>query len=524
MALSGESKVSLREHVSSPPQETAPQSPLTAIKQSPKILGYCLALASGILLFGYDLVIVGNVSAMPEFQRDFGRRLNGKLIIPSLWLGLWDVASPLGGLFGALTAGFMQDRVGRRFCLAFAGLLSAAAVAVAYVSNLPNDIDARRAVFLTAKLVQGLAIHIISCTTQTYMSEVLPAVLRGPILAFFPIFILLGQLVGSIVVYTSLDIEGSRGYRNCFISQWPFSALPLLVAVILPESPTYLIRKNRMNAARKSQRRLDSSDVESEKNFEQLRSFIEKENQDATSNATGYRDCFRDVDRRRTLIVMFANLISSFFGLPLLSKSSYFLQIVGMEHRRSFVFLQVGLGLGLVANILSMQTLTMFGRVPLIIASLVISAFAWMGMGIAGCFPGTVSAWYTGVTLVFIITVCGIGAWPASYAVGGETSSLRLRAKTQGLGWFVTGLSSAVFNLTLPYIFNPDEGALRGKTAFMFAALCIIAMAGTWFFVPEMKDRTPSEIDDMFEAALPARQFRKWSRTSGDQLSSEQSP
>ena len=68
MALSGESKVSLREHVSLPPQGTAPPSPLAAVKQSPKILGYCLALASGILLFGYDLVIVGNVSAMPEFQ------------------------------------------------------------------------------------------------------------------------------------------------------------------------------------------------------------------------------------------------------------------------------------------------------------------------------------------------------------------------------------------------------------------------------------------------------------------------
>ncbi|GJP95316.1 hypothetical protein AlacWU_08215 [Aspergillus niger] len=157
---------------------------------------------------------MGNVSAMLEFQRDFGRRLNRALIIPSLRLSLWDVASPL----------------------AFAAFLSAAAVAVAYVSCVPDGIDARRAVFLTAKLVQGLAVHMITGTTQTYMFEILPPVLRGPMLAFFPIFILLGQLMGSVVVYKALDIAGSRGYKNCFISQWPFSALPLVVQLSSPKA------------------------------------------------------------------------------------------------------------------------------------------------------------------------------------------------------------------------------------------------------------------------------------------------
>lgn len=93
------------------------------------------------------------------------------------------------------------------------------------------------------------------------------------------------------------------------------------------------------------------------------------------------------------MIVMFANLIPSFFGLPLLYKTSYFLQLVGMEHHRSFLFLQAGIGLGLAANLISMQTLSIFGRVPLIIVSLSVSTLAWMGMGIAGCFPGTISVW-----------------------------------------------------------------------------------------------------------------------------------
>lgn len=61
MLLSRNSKVPPRQHVPS-------SSLLAAIEHYPRILGYCVALAPGILLYKYDIVIVGNVSAMPEFQ------------------------------------------------------------------------------------------------------------------------------------------------------------------------------------------------------------------------------------------------------------------------------------------------------------------------------------------------------------------------------------------------------------------------------------------------------------------------
>ncbi|KAH8422372.1 uncharacterized protein LDX57_000128 [Aspergillus melleus] len=510
--LSVEHDESVSSHSSSSDEVAQKQSLLSSVKQSPRIAAYCLALTSGILLYGYDLVIVGNVSSMPEFQRDFGRKLNGSLIIPSLWLGLWNVGNPIGGIFGSLLAGFVQDRTGRRFALALASIISAIGVAVAYVSNLPGDIDARRGVFFMAKFVQGFAVNMIMCTTQTYMSEVLPPILRGPILAFFPLFMLLGQLIGSIVVFTSLDAPGSSGYLRCIYSQWPFSAIPLLVAVVLPESPTYLIRRDRVDDARKAQRRLDSSAVDSDASVEQLRLSLQMEREKAgdQADATGYIDCFRGVNRRRTMIVLFANLVPQLFGLTLLAKASYFLQTVGMDATNSLLFLQVGIALGLVANIVSMWTLTKFGRVPLLLFGLFISTILWTGMGILGCFQGIVTVWWSAVTLILVIMICGLSTWPASYVVAAEASALCLRAKTQGLGWLVNGLSNGIFGLVLPYIFNPDEGALRAKTGFVYTGFCILALAGTWLFVPEMKDRRPMEIDRMFEMGLSTRKFKGW--------------
>lgn len=39
-----------------------------AIRRYPKITGYSFAITLGILLWGFDLVIVGTVSSIPAFQ------------------------------------------------------------------------------------------------------------------------------------------------------------------------------------------------------------------------------------------------------------------------------------------------------------------------------------------------------------------------------------------------------------------------------------------------------------------------
>ena len=48
--------------------ETNKLSLWQAVKQYPRVVLYSLSLTSAILLYGYDLVIVGTVSALPQFQ------------------------------------------------------------------------------------------------------------------------------------------------------------------------------------------------------------------------------------------------------------------------------------------------------------------------------------------------------------------------------------------------------------------------------------------------------------------------
>ncbi|MBE3041165.1 MFS transporter [Candidatus Bathyarchaeota archaeon] len=111
-----------------------------------------------------------------------------------------------------------------------------------------------------------------------------------------------------------------------------------------------------------------------------------------------------------------------------------------------------------------------------------------------------------------VVITCGIGVWPASFALAAETSSLRVRALAQGLGWFASGFATAIFGIILPYIFNPDAGNLKGKTGFVYTGFCVMGAVVAWRWVPEMKDRSAAEIDAMFEAKLEARKFKTWNR------------
>lgn len=45
-----------------------PRSLWQNLRRHPKVFGYCFALTSGILLWGYDMAMTGNLASLPEFQ------------------------------------------------------------------------------------------------------------------------------------------------------------------------------------------------------------------------------------------------------------------------------------------------------------------------------------------------------------------------------------------------------------------------------------------------------------------------
>ncbi len=430
----------------------------------------------------------------------------GHWIIPSLWLGLWTFISPGGMMFGSLFVGYFQDWYGRKASFLVSSFLAAIAVAICFCSQYPDDILHRRGTFLGGKGVQGLALGMMMTTCQTYLSEIAPPKLRGPLLAFFPIFTLVGQLIGALVIYGL--VSSPNGYAIAFATQWVFAVIAFAVSFIIPESPIYLIRKGQIEKARRAQHRLAGHDTDPDRILAIMQRDIEHEHRQTPATLTA---CFSRIQLRRTMIVLFTSVLPQMFGLTLLSQASYFGQVVGIEAKVSLILLIAGVLTGCIANLISMWSIGRFGHRVLSLFGLVGCGLLWLAMGIAGSIAHNMAvAWLCSAILILVTACAGLTVWPASYAIGSEVSTLHLRAKAQGAGWLFSSAFSAGFGLGLPYIYNPDAGNLRAMVGYIFAAFCFISLVVTWVYVPEMKGRTPSEIDRMFDLNLKSREFKHW--------------
>ncbi|CAG7941305.1 unnamed protein product [Penicillium salamii] len=493
--------------------EPSPPSPdhlplMQAVRIYPKIVACAFGLALAFLLTGYDTVILGTITAVPYFKHEFGKLYNGSYIIPASWLSVWSAMGPVGSMVGAVNAGWLQDRIGRRWSLALSCFVCAVGIAIAFCADLPDGMDSRRGAFLVGRTVQGWGVGGAMAGAQTYLSETVPTCLRGSAMGLSPTFMLLGELIGAAVIYACEKKTSAASYLIPFGTQWITTVLPFVLVCCLPESPSYLLRRGRYDAAHRALAWLHTDKINVSELLDQMHLSLMHE--ESLSRELAYVDCFKGVNRRRTMIVAFSFVVPSFFGVPLLASASYFMQVVGMDSSLSIIVLILGIVLGLIANGVGIWLMSRFGRRSLMLSTLAVTTFIWLSMGIAGCWTGNIVIWYTAACMMAVVVVCGLGAWPASYAVSGETSSLRLRAKTQGIGVLCYMLSNVVFNLVLPYIYNTDAGDLKGKTGFVYAGLCLFTFVITWLIVPEMKDRTALEVDSMFEEAVPCAHFKKW--------------
>jgi SP family general alpha glucoside:H+ symporter-like MFS transporter len=321
----------------------------------------------------------------------------------------------------------------------------------------------------------------------------------------------LGQLLGALVVFGVNHIENETGYLIAFGVQWASSIAPFAMAFVLPENPAYLVREKKMDAARASLVRLFAPKNNADQLLGNLQKSIEEEQH--TADSITYTQCFKGTNRRRSLIVIFANLLPPLFGLPLLSSVSYFLQQVGMSSTYSLMMLIVDIVVGTIANLVSTWTLSHLGRRRLAISTLLLAAVIWCAMGIIGCIPShDYTPWLTAAFLMLVIAVCGVGVWPASYAIMSEVSALRLRAPSQAAGGIAAYVSFIFTNFVLPYLYNYDAADLKAKTGFVFTGCCVLAAGATWLVVLEMKGMSVGNVDRMFEEGVGARESRKWMR------------
>jgi sugar porter (SP) family MFS transporter len=187
--------------------------------------------ALGGLLFGYD---TGVISGAILFVRDeFSLSPTMEEFVVSAVL--------LGAVVGAATGGALTGRFGRRWMIVVAGIVfTISAIGTAFAPTVGW--------LIAARVASGIGIGIASFISPMYIAELVPARVRGSLVAVNMLAITTGIVVAYLVDYA---LAASHGWRSMF----GLAALPSIGLVIgmwwLPDSPRWLISRSKIAQARR---------------------------------------------------------------------------------------------------------------------------------------------------------------------------------------------------------------------------------------------------------------------------------
>ena len=145
----------------------------------------------GGLLFGYDWVVIGG--AKPFYEVYFGITDN------TVMSGLAMTTALIGCLFGAMTAGAMADKYGRKRLLTLSPVLFTVS---AIATGLFNDFW----MFNVARFVGGIGIGVASALSPMYIAEIAPTRMRGKLVTLNQMTIVLGILAAQFVNFLLAEL------------------------------------------------------------------------------------------------------------------------------------------------------------------------------------------------------------------------------------------------------------------------------------------------------------------------------
>ncbi|THZ54970.1 putative maltose permease [Aureobasidium pullulans] len=487
----------------------------TSAAASPFLVAVKLAKIQGLdhLLNGCLLVFVlsaANSDLYTSSRTLYGLALDGKAPKVFAWTNKRGVPIPalVNSSAFCLLAYMAVDTAAK---LVFSYFLSVVSVfgLLTWVSILVSHICFCRAIKIQKISPESLAFRAplrhYGSIGPLCTSEVAPVVLRGIATAGVNLGIAIGQLLSNAAVAGFGERDDHWAYRGPFALQLLFAVFLLVLLPFAPESPWWLVKKGKIEQAKKALEKLYGANVDIDNKLAALQSTVSNETRDGEVN---FVDCFKGTNRIRTFISMGVFACQHLVGIIfVLGYSTYFFQLAGLDDSNSF-----GLGVGVTAcgvtgNLVSWFVINNVGRRKLFVGGMVALTAMLLLIGIMDVVPTAGAKWaQSAITVVWaFVYFMTIGAM--AFAILGETSNTSLRAHTAALATATQAVFGLAMNFAIPYMVNPDEGNLKGKVGFIFGGLGALATIWAWFFVPELKGRTFDEIDRMFSDRIPPRKM-----------------
>jgi SP family general alpha glucoside:H+ symporter-like MFS transporter len=304
----------------------------------------------------------------------------------------------------------------------------------------------------------------------------------------------------------------------------------MILLFFAPESPWWLIRRGRKEEALRSIERLGDGNTET---AQQSLAMIERTVQIEASlgGSPSLLELFKGTDLRRTIITCLIYASQNFAGNLVANQATFFFEReleslkkgfdiktgsktnnpteAGISPDKSFQLNLINSCLQFVANILSWFLTPYFGRRTIYLWGTATNVTFLFILGIVASIPQSNATNYAQAILGIVISFVFAGTLgPISYTIISETSSVRLRALSTGVG------RAAYYVAEIPMIYlasqmlNGTGWNLAGKCGYVWGGTAVVCWVMAYFFLPELKDRSYREADILFNRKVPARKFK----------------
>ena len=416
--------------------------------------------AIGGFLFGYDTAVINGANA---YLKTFLR-------LSPAQEGIAGASAIVGCIPGAMFAGFVSDRFGRKKLLFFCALLYAIS---GVLSAIPNTLTE----FLWARILSGVGIGASSMICPVYIAEIAPEKWRGRLGSLFQLGIVTGIFI-TLFVNKLIQGLGDEAWNAAMGWRWMLGmeVVPALLFMALlfavPESPRWLLHHRREEEAGRILQKVGGADH-------------------AAAELASIREAMGHEEGN------FSELFTGAFFRPLalavaLMAFSQFCGINAIMYYSTRIFEAIAL-------------VDRAGRKPLLLAGTSIQALA---LGLVGwMFHGQ----HHGVSLllcvVLFIAAFAMAMGPISWLLCSEIFPNKVRGRAMSVAAFTVWTSCFLVAQTFPML-NDSPAIGPAKTFWIYAAVSLFSFFFVLLFVPETKGRTLEQIEKMWTTPKEAANTR----------------
>ncbi|KAG5233391.1 polyol transporter [Salix suchowensis] len=425
------------------------------------LLGYDVGVMSGAIIFIHeDLKIT-------EVQEEV---LIGCLSILSL--------------FGSLAGGRTSDIIGRKWTMALAAIIfQTGAATMTFAPSFE--------VLILGRFLAGIGIGFGVMIAPIYIAEISPSVARGSLTSFPEIFINLGILLGYVSNFAFSGLPEHINWRVML----GVGILPSLfigaALFIIPESPRWLVMKNRVDEARAVLLKTIDNEAEVEERLAEILLAAGTGSTEKYEEKAVWRELLSPSPPLRRMLI--TGIDATVYYSPEI------FQEAGIQDKSKLLAATVAVGVSKTVFILvAIFLVDKLGRKPLLYVSTIGMTICLFSIGVTLTFLGQGQV---GIAMA-ILFVCSnvaffsVGIGPVCWVLTSEIFPLKLRAQASALGAVGNRVCSGLVAMSFLSI---SRAISVGGTFFVFSAISALSVLFVYTLVPETKGKSLEQIELLFK-------------------------